>query len=110
MDIIITLPAKIEWSDYQKEIEKVTNSDEFMFFKVASFPKNTVVGERCYIVHRGYIKGWMKIAYIGNHDFVCSTTGKTWEGKFIARNGKFNPIAPIKMKGFQNWRYYNNDN
>lgn len=107
MNIIITLPSNIEWSEYQKELDLVKDGEHILNFKVNNFPKNTKIGERCYLVHKGYVVGWMHIFGFSKKDFTCSTTNKEYIGKFIERSGHFYKIKPIEMKGFQGFRYYN---
>jgi len=104
-DIIITIPKTISWNDYEKELKQAENGFE-MNFKVSNFPKDTKIGNRCYLLHDGNILGWMTISGFEEKDFTCQTTGKEWKGKFIKRTGKFNTINPIPMKGFQGWRYF----
>jgi len=106
-DIIITLPAKIEWNEYQKELDMVKDGTNVLNFKVSYFPKETGIGSKCYLIHRGVIKGWMLIVGFEEKDFVCEVTGNKWSGKFIQRSGMFYPISPIPMKGFQGFRYFN---
>jgi len=104
-DIVITIPKSILWSDYEKEILKASKG-EIMNFKVNNFP-NTKKGCKCYIVHEGLVKGYMYVSGLSEREFKCSTTGKDWKGKFIERTGKFYPLKnPIKMKGFQGYRYF----
>ena len=103
-DIVITIPKRIKWSDYQKELEKA-ESGEILNFKVPNFP-NTSPGCKCYIIHDGIIKGWMNITGMSEKNFKCSTTGKKWSGKFIERSGKFYKIKPIKIQGFMGYRYF----
>ena len=103
-DIIITLPKNVSWSDYEKELELVKDGHSVLNFKVNSFPK-TAVGNKCYLVYNGEIKGWMEIIGLSEKEFTCSTTGTEWKGKFIERSGPFNYITPIPMKGFQGFRY-----
>ena len=106
MDIIITLPKSNYWENYEQELETVSDEKQVMNFKTPSLPKNTIIGDKCYIVHDGYIRGWMKIVgFEKNNKFKCSTTSTEWEGTFIQRSGKFNYISPIEYKGFQGWRY-----
>lgn len=105
MDIIITIPKTISWSEYQKELDAVRDGLQVMNFKVHNFPK-TNIGNKCYILHNGEIKGWMKIVGLSEKEFNCTTTGKNWKGKFIQRSGPFNEIEPIQMKGFQGFRYF----
>lgn len=104
-DVIITLPKNINWEDYEKELEAVKDGAEVMNFKVNALPK-TAKGNKCYLVHRGVVKGWMEIVGMGYKDFICSTNGIHWKGNFIERSGPFNYIDPIPMQGFQGFRYY----
>lgn len=106
--IIVTLPSHIEWDDYKKELDKVKDYGEVMNFKVYNFPKGIHCGDRCYITHRGFVKGWMKIIGFSEKKFTCTTTGKEYDGKFIERSGPFHYIDKvIPMKGFQGFRYCN---
>lgn len=82
MDIIITLPANIKWNDYEIELEKVKDCNEVINFKVPNTPK-VKEGDKCYIVHQGYIRGFMLIKGIINNSFQCTTTGKEWKGCFV---------------------------
>jgi len=105
-NIVITLPKKILWKQYEKELQDVKSGDKVLNFKVSNFPKNTKVGNKCYLVHDSSVVGWMNIVGFEEKEFKCETTGKKWKGKFIQRSGTFHKIDPIKMKGFQGFRYY----
>lgn len=105
-DIVITLPKTIKWSDYEKELDTVKDGKQVMNFKVGHFPKISP-GAKCYILHDGFVRGWMTVVKLSEKNFTCSTTGKEWKGKFIERTGKFNKIEPIPMQGFQGFRYFN---
>ena len=105
--IIITLPSNVRWCDYEKELQKVKNYEETMNFKVSHFPKGINIGDKCYIVHQGIIKGWMKIVGFSEKEFICSTTSQKWEGKFIERSGPFHYLNEvIPYRGFQGYRYF----
>lgn len=105
--LVITLPSSVKWEDYEKEIEKVKNFKNVMNFKVHSFPKGVKEGDKCYVVHQGFVKGWMKIVGFSEKEFDCSTTGKKWRGKFVERSGPFHYLVEkIPMKGFQGFRYF----
>jgi len=106
-DIIITLPAKVKWEDYEKELAAVREGSNVLNFKVPYFPKETDIGCKCYLVHKGHVRGWMEIVGLEEHDFVCEVTGTKWKGKFIQRSGPFHEITPIPMKGFQGFKYFN---
>ena len=104
-NIIVTLPSNVSFEDYKKELKEVIDGDKVLNFKVSTFPKNTKVGDRCYLIYSGNIIGWMTIVGFDEKEFNCDTTGKLWKGKFIQRSGKFNEIEPIPYKGFQGFRY-----
>ena len=105
-DIIITLPSKTKWEDYKNELLKVENGEAELNFKVSNFPVNCKEGNRCYLVHKNKIVGWMKIIGFEEKEFVCEVTGKKWIGKFIKRSGKFTELKPhIPMKGFRGFKY-----
>lgn len=105
--IVITLPSKVQWEDYKKELAKAVDGKQVLNFKVFNFPKGITKGDRCYLVHRGYVVGWMTITGFSEKEFRCTTTGKKWKGKFIERSGPFHYINDrIPMKGFQGFRYF----
>jgi len=105
--IIITLPSQIRWRDYEEELKKVENYSQVLNFKVPHFPKGINKGDKCYIVHQGFVKGWMEIVGFSEKQFVCSTSNKKWDGKFIERSGPFHYLnEKIPYKGFQGYRYF----
>ena len=106
--LLITIPKTIKWEDYLKEIDTVKDSSQEMNFKVSSKPTKVSIGDRCYICHNGFIKGWMQISNIEYKDaFDCSTTGEHWdEGWYVSRSGEFHKLdKEISQKGFQGYRY-----
>lgn len=109
-DIVVTLPSKTKWSDYTKELNLVKDYSSVMNFKVNSLPKDTEIGNKCYLCYQGKVIGWMKIVGLIEKEFTCTTTGKKYKGKFIVRSGPFNKINPIEMKGFQGFRYFSENN
>lgn len=105
--LIITLPCSVKWSDYEKELDKVSNYKQNLNFKVHAFPTGVNKGDKCYVVHNGRIMGWMEIVGFAEKDFVCTTTDKKWKGKFIERSGPFHYLEEdIPYKGFQGFRYF----
>lgn len=107
MDIVITIPKSIKWTDYQMELKAVESSEQTMFFKVPTLPKKANVGDRCYLCHNGLVVGYMNITWMGiMSEFTCTTTIQVWPaGHYIGRSGKFTYIKPIPYKGFQGYRY-----
>ena len=104
-DIVITLPKTIKWSEYERELEAAKNG-RILNFKLPFHPKKCNTGDRCYICHNGCVLGYHIITGIEEKTFTCLITKKKWSGIFVQRTGQFNKIEPIKMKGFQGFRYY----
>ena len=106
-NICITIPKKIKWEDYEKELKQVADGSYEMNYRLPTMPKDVNVGDRCYICHDGYIKGWMTISNIGQKKgFECATTGAQWsDGWYVSRTGQFHYLKnPIPMKGFMGYR------
>jgi len=51
-DIIITIPQSTDWSVYQKELDTAENGG-IMNFKVPNLPKQTKIGNKCYLCYKG---------------------------------------------------------
>jgi len=110
-DILITLPSKCSWSEYEKEIEAVRDGSQVMRFKMTRKPLLIEIGKsRCYVLHQGVIKGWMLITgFVENTIFTCSTTNKMWVGSFLERSGEFHRTNITGHTGFRGFRYFNQD-
>ena len=108
MNVIITIPKKIKWDDYKKELETVADGSQMMLFRIPFKPKYNLFGNKCYVCYNGCIRGWMEIVDVIYSDgFTCSTTGSVWpKGWYICRSGKFHPMKDIiLMRGFRGIRY-----
>jgi hypothetical protein len=105
-DIMITIPATTDWeTEYAKEIAAAA-AGEIMNYKIHNSPKFIDKTSRCYVTHKGVVKGWMQVlGLVYNNTFTCSTTGEEWEGNFIQRTGEFHPVKPAPMPGFRGFRY-----
>lgn len=105
MNIIVTLPSTIEWDDYKEELDAVADGKGVLNFKVPMLPTKCSPGDRCYILWRGKIRGWMPVVGFRDGEFTCDVTGIRWKGKFIQRSGKFQEIDGPEMEGFRGFRY-----
>ncbi|WQJ53769.1 MAG: hypothetical protein [Wendovervirus sonii] len=106
--LMVTIPKKIKWEDYLKEINAVKDGTQEMNFKVSSKPTKVSVGDKCFLCHDGYVKGWMRISSISKKAFQCTTTGKQWdEAWYVGRSGEFHPIEGFQQKGFMGYKYVN---
>jgi hypothetical protein len=108
MNIAITIPKTTTWETYEKELIKAESGDILNYRLGHIKPKRLNPGDRCYLVHDGLIRGYhIVIDVVWKSSFHCSTTGKIWiEGYYVRRTGQFIKIPPIKMNGFQGFRYY----
>jgi hypothetical protein len=112
MNWVVTLPQKIEWQDYEKELAVVANGSQQMNFRVANIPRNMQDGDKCFVVWRGKVRGWMSIVgtRVSAKPWVCTSTGAKWPpGKYIMRSGKFHAVDGPDMRGFQGIRKYDGD-
>lgn len=106
MDIVITLPKNIKWSDYRKELEPVKNYDGALNYCIKELPK-VKKGDRAYLLWNGYIRGWQEIVGVKkDYSFKCEVTGRQWRGNFVLRSGPFHYFyEPFPMKGFRGFIY-----
>ncbi|MCK5616412.1 hypothetical protein KAR91_81875 [Candidatus Pacearchaeota archaeon] len=106
-DCIITIPKKIKWDEYKKELDACEKYNTVILKYRLSFNPKVIKNEKCYIVHDGFIRGYHYVYDVNYQEgFNCHTTGKYWpEGWYIQRSGKFNKIKPIPMTGFRGLRY-----
>jgi|SRR5690554_354940 len=110
MDIIITIPKTEDYNTWLDECKATANNENSRInycIGRSYLPKKTEPGEKCYVVYKGYIRGYHIIDKLcWRNGFICETTGRYWhEGNYIIRKGKYHKIKPIPMKGFRGWKY-----
>lgn len=107
--LLITIPKDIPWEEYKKELDAVADGSQEMLFRLSGHPKKVGPGDRCYVCHRGYIIGWMKITGIEDKPlgFTCTTTGIKWPpGTYLKRSGEFHYLkAKVPTPGFRGFKY-----
>ena len=106
---LITIPKTTSWETYQKEIDDVASGELVMNYKTRYFPKEMRVGDRCYVVWNGKVRGWMQIVKLLDFPrrWVCETLGEVWPaGKYIQRSGDWHPVDGPAMTGFRGIREY----
>jgi hypothetical protein len=109
MDWVITLPRTVDWEEYEKELAAVADGKAVLNYRVRGFPKDMKPRDRCFLVWKGQVRGWMRIT--GLVDAVvpwkCEVTYRKWPaGKYIQRSGEFHRINGPKMVGFRGVRKY----
>lgn len=109
MDWILTVPKTISWSDYERELNTVENGSSVMNYRVRFLPKDMHLGDRCYVVWNGRVRGWMEIVGLLEKPDLwrCTTTGRIWPaGNYIQRSGPFHPVDGPEYPGFRGVRKY----
>jgi len=106
IDWIITIPKTTSWEEYQKELDLVKDFSHTMNYRAPYFPKEMKIGDRCFIVWNGKIRGWMEIVGLQETDeWTCVTTGTQWPaGKYVVRSGPFYAVNGPEMTGFRGIR------
>lgn len=113
MNIVITWPKSRSLESYLIELDKADKAGEFINFRLPTKPKEHEVS-LCYIVHDGAIRGWndvVSIDYRPEGVVRDPITGDYWPaGFYVVRDPHWHPLKdPIPMKGFQGFRYYEED-
>lgn len=126
--IIVTTPKK-EMANAKKEAEAcIQNGGGYYFRRFGKCPRFGI-GSRIFYVEDGYVRGFAEICKMvdlsqanqsaenGSEaaketlQFVCEVTGKNWGSGFYAfmdaKSWKW--IKPIPMKGFQGYRYFDDE-
>ena len=109
MDWVVTVPKTILWENYLKELKTVEDGTQVLNYRVRFFPKEMKVGDRCFIVHDGSVRGWMSIVGLRHLEkpWQCTTTKIMCpSGNYIQRSGKFNEVRNRLMVGFRGLRKY----
>ena len=108
---IVTIPKTIPFEDWLNEVKFARENNHLLNYRLP-YHIQTYQGEKCYIVHDGQIRGYMKIdKVVRRPSFKCSYSGKEWKaGHYLQRPAIFYPLKKlIPMKGFRGIRIYNDE-
>lgn len=110
MNIIITWPKTRTLESYVEECAKACELSQEINFRVPARPKEARVGDRCYVVYDGFVRGWHEILVVNWRDegVVRDRSGSFWPaGWYIVRHPLYHPWLddPVPMRGFQGVRY-----
>jgi len=111
-DWLITIPQQITWEAYQRELDVVKKEHcvTFLNYKVPFIPREFRRGDRCFVVWRGQVRGWMICwdSFKADKPWACETSGTWWgAGSYIQRYGEFYALKDGEaIKGFQGIRRY----
>jgi len=108
-DWIVTVPKTTRWDVYQEELNAVVDGESRINYRTRYFPKEMRIGDRCFIVWNGRVRGWMKVVglWYCKEPWFCTTTCVQWDaGNYIQRSGPFYAVEGPEMKGFRGIRKY----
>jgi hypothetical protein len=107
--IIVTTPKSEIETSAQEAAECLENGGGYYFRKLGrNCPKELEIGSKVYYVEDGYIRGFGVVASVVNEEHICGCTDRNWgEGWYaIIPACSWMWIRPIKMTGFQGFRYF----
>lgn len=106
-DIILTWPKSRSLESYLREVRRAHSEGLVVNFRVRHAPDVTE-GDRCYMVHDGVVRGWMKILGVQESSRVIDPiTQRSMSGLFVVREPLWHPMDPPlrRMPGFRGYRY-----
>jgi hypothetical protein len=112
MDIVLTWPKKVPYAEYVRELDRAAREDKSILFKVPTLPIKARIGDRCYMVYDGRLRGWSVILYFDDEAQPDGVRpGDTWEkGKYIVRSPVWHELQDLPLvRGFQGFRYADPD-
>lgn len=105
-DIVVTWPKNRTLNSYLYELEQAVQENRFICYRVARLPR-VRMGDQCYVVHDGFIRGYNIIRDATYMDDVIDpiTNERMDSGYYILRYPEWREIEPVEMEGFRGFRY-----
>lgn len=106
MDIVVTIP-RAEYTNNDLEDINIQENGHYAFWTLSKIPKQLNIGDKVYFIKENKIYSSMKVIEIlKNSVMQCDTTDRIWSGKCQIVMNDFNyENIPLKIKGFQGFRY-----
>lgn len=107
-DIIVTTPKKKSHIAAEEARRCIEAGSGFYFRTFRNKPKDLKVGTKIFYVEDGYIRGFGTVSEIIDGQMECGTTGHDWGDGYhaVMPADSWKWIKPIRMQGFQGWRYF----
>ncbi len=108
MNILSTIPLSKhkDWTVLETALKLCSDGHRFHLINTVLLPKNCKVGDFCYLIWKGQIRGYMDIV-----DMDLSENYRNRHGLGKPRTthcivlANWRPITPVDYTGFQGWRY-----
>jgi hypothetical protein len=120
-DIIVTWPKSRAFASYMAELEIAKGNALAVSFRVPTLPSTRP--ERCYRVHDGEVRGWLKVLHVARrtanevtrvgsdrkrHLGLGILADEYWPaGIYVTCDPEWHPVTwRAPMRGFQGWRWF----
>lgn len=108
MDISITAPRTRSlisdaesFSEWKKIIKE--QSKPYIYFRLAWLPSQDKGCRRCFVIHKGYIRGYFRIKAFMN---VVKGSDDMLRGRYVMLiTDSWRAVKPIKARGHRNFKY-----
>ena len=108
-DIIVTTPRNQRATAEQEAKDCIAQGGGFYFRNLGTrTPKYLEIGDRCFYVENGAIRGFCLVKAITTEpEMICDTSGREFgPGVYVFMDATtWFWVVPIPMVGFQGWRY-----
>ena len=111
MDIIITTPKREMANAAREAADCIADGggEYFRQFRYGSSPTKLKLDQRVWYVEDGYLRGFCTTIRVEHKPVwtTCQTTGRSWApGLYVIMDAtSWRWIKPIRMRGFQGFRY-----
>ena len=108
MDISITAPRSrslISDNESFAEWKRIIrdNTQQYIYFRLAWLPAQDKKCKRCYVIHKGHIRGYFRIKAFMN---VVKGSDDMLRGRYVMLiTESWRKIKPIKARGHRNFKY-----
>ena len=106
-DVIVTTPKASSESSRLEAEARIAEGGGYYFRDFGKrFPNDLAIGSKIYYVDQGMLVGYAVVHKIDTCDIICEITGRKAQNKVaIMKADSWTWIEPIKMAGFQGFRY-----
>ena len=108
-DIVVTTPRGESANSAAEAACCIAAGGGNYFRTLSRAPRDLSVGDRVFYVEDGYVRGYARVSKIGGAGgMTCQTTGRRWVGGCVVvmPADSWRWIKPLRMRGFQGWRYW----
>lgn len=110
-NLLTTIPQRGDfrhWVNVEQILQGCDSEEDFWTFSCRHFPKESGPGALCFIIHSGFVRGYLTVLEFSEDPVYRSGENQQEadliEGKKV-KLAVWRAVAPIAQTGFQGWRY-----